>query len=199
MILTKNNVHNERITLLAIFRHFWHIPASWEPNVPARDASEISYVITLNFSPSKSTCYCLKSLIHLQKTLLRGLQFQGQIRVIIRFAHPANWRDLETQNALRELNQLGVVFEVLSADDIVQEMQSDGCADPARNMGMARGGGDDFYNFQQTPMYAGILIKMGIMKKGEIWKIMFSNWKSSFFSWHFYKNVWKGTSRKQCE
>ena len=67
--------------------------SQWEPNVPARDASEINYVVTLNFSPSKSTCYCLKSLIHLQKTLLRGLQFQGQIRVIIRFAHPANWRD----------------------------------------------------------------------------------------------------------
>ena len=126
----------------------------WEPNVPARDASEINYVVTLNFSPSKSTCQCLKSLIQLQKTLLRGLQFQGQIRVIIRFAHPANWRDLETQNALRELYQLGVVFEVLNADDIVQEMQADGCSDA---------GYQNNFNFQNTPIYAFRIAKIFVV------------------------------------
>lgn len=109
--------------------------SQWEPTVPSTDAAEVNYMVTMNFAPSKSTCACLKSLIQLQKSLLRGLNFQGHVKVYLRFSHPTNWRDLETQKALRNLFQSGVNFQVLSAEDILMEMRADGLDDGARQLG----------------------------------------------------------------
>lgn len=109
--------------------------SQWEPTVPSTDAAEVNYNVTMNFAPSKSTCHCLKSLIQLQKSLLRGLNFQGHVKVFLRFSHPTNWRDPDTQKALRCLFNSGVSFHVLSADDILNEMRADGIEDNGRYLG----------------------------------------------------------------
>ena len=109
--------------------------SQWEPTVPSTDAAEVNYLVTMNFAPSKSTCNCLKSLIQLQKALLRGLNFQGHVKVTIRFSHPTNWRDPETQKALKNLFNSGVSFQVLTAEDILEEMRVDGLDDNAKFVG----------------------------------------------------------------
>lgn len=108
------------------------IKSIWDPIVPSSDATirEIIYNVTMNFAPSKSTCQFLKSSIQLQRSLLIGLDLHDHnVKVLLRFSHPTNWRDPDTQNALRSLYNLEVYLHVLSADDVLNEMKVDGIED----------------------------------------------------------------------
>ena len=104
----------------------------WDPIVPSNDAAtrEVIYNVTMNFAPSKSTCQFLKSSIQLQRSLLMGLDFDDHtLKILLRFSHPTDWRDPDTQKALRCLYTLGASLHVLSTDDVLNEMRVDGIED----------------------------------------------------------------------
>ncbi|XP_076820074.1 uncharacterized protein LOC143465583 isoform X2 [Clavelina lepadiformis] len=106
--------------------------SDWEDKIPQSQAIELNVDIVMSSSPIHVCSETFLNLLQLEKTYLKRRHFDGQLNVMIRFAHAHGW-DVKDDalrerihEGLRNLYREGVTLEVMSADVILQEMGVDG-------------------------------------------------------------------------
>lgn len=65
--------------------------ANWEEKIPKSQAIELNVDIVMSSSPIHFCSETLLNLIQLEKTYLKHRNFDGQLNVVIRFAHSYGW------------------------------------------------------------------------------------------------------------